>query len=84
MNIPTHPTLAEHETPAFEVEISYSEQEIAEKLAYYGLNQNLLFNQLKVDVEKLNSVVSKHQTESNPFLVSVKSALLACPNKQNL
>ena len=84
MNIPTHRTIPETETSGFEVEISYSEQEIADKLAHYGLIQSVLFNQFKVDTKQLKIVVNSHQIDSNPLLVSIKNTLLACPNKQNL
>lgn len=84
MNIPKHPSIAEFENPAFEIEISYTDQEVADKLTHYGLNQSLIFNQLKINVKQLESTVSTHQTDSNPFLVSIKSALLACPSKPNL
>ena len=84
MNIPTHQTISEAEAAGFEVEISYSEQEIADKLVRYGLVQSVLFNQLKTDEKQLKIVVNSHQIDSNPLLASIKNTLLACPSKQNL
>ncbi len=84
MNIPTHQTISEAEAAGFEVEISYSEQEIADKLVRYGLIQSVLFNQLKIDEKQLKIVVNSHQIDSNPLLASIKNTLLACPSKQNL
>ena len=84
MNIPTHQTISETEASGFEVEITYSEQEIADKLRRYGLVQTALFNQLKIDEKQLKSVLNSHQVDSNPLLASIKNILLACPSKQNL
>ncbi len=84
MITPTHSTFAETEAPPFEVEISYSEQEIATKLAQYGLNQTELFNQLKVDARQLQNTINTHQVNSNSYLTAIADALVASQNQRNL
>ena len=56
MNIPTYQTISETESTGFEVEISYSEHEIADKLTRYGLVQSVLFNQLDANLLRFLTV----------------------------
>lgn len=74
--------LSEVEQP-LEIEISYTEQEIAHKLNHYSLNQKSLFANLKVNSEALQKCVSL-ENNSNLFLIDLKNALNQWPKNLNL
>ncbi len=76
--------LAETDTHAIEIEISYTEQKIADKLVHYGLKQNLLFKHLHVDAQQLKNAALTDVIDDDSNLALIKKAVSACPNKPNL
>ncbi|MES2579216.1 MAG: EAL domain-containing protein [Pseudomonadota bacterium] len=66
--------LSETEQP-LEIEIAYTEQEIAHKLNHYSLNQKSLFANLNVNSEALQKCVSLKENHNNVFLIDLKKAL---------
>lgn len=61
----------------FEVEIVYTEQEIAQKLAHYSLNQQTLFSHLKINANAFKK-------DSNPFLFELEDKLNSWPENLDL
>lgn len=80
----THtPELLETEQ-RLEIEITYTEQEIAHKLSHYALNQKSLFANLKVNSEALQKCAALSDDPNNHFLIDLKNALNDWPKNLNL
>lgn len=67
--------------PTLEVEIAYTEQEIADKLKHYLIDQKTLFASLKVDASTLEKQRSQDDT---PALSAFQYALIHWTNAQTL
>lgn len=72
------------ETQPYEVEISYDEAQIADKLAVYSISQTALFNQLKVNTNQLEKALRNHPIDANVDLIPLKNALIAWPSNLDL
>lgn len=68
---------------SLEIEIAYTEQEIAHKLNHYSLNQKSLFANLKVNSEALQKCVSLKEDHNNVFLIDFKKAMNDGPKNLN-
>lgn len=65
---------SEPEQP-LEIEIVYTEQEIAHKLSHYALNQKSLLANLEVNVDALQKYTLLEKEANNLFLIDLKNAL---------
>ncbi len=70
--------------PPLEIEITYSEQQIAHKLQHYSLNQQSLFTHLKINSKVLKNCAISKKNHDNLSLVELKNALQVWPKITNL
>ncbi len=78
----TQPAEAEMQVP--EIEISYQEQEISDKLDYYGLQQDRLLANLTINIALLEKQVRTEKIDADVLLSPLKEALVAWPQRLNL
>ena len=76
-------TLSEPESP-LEIEIVYSEQQIAHKLQHYSLSQQSLFTHLKINSTALNNCVISTENSHSQSLLELQNALQTWPKITNL
>lgn len=74
---------SEPEQP-LEIEIVYTEQEIAHKLSHYALNQKSLLANLEVNVDALQKYTLLEKEANNLFLIDLKNALHNWPKSLDL
>ena len=74
---------AEAEMQSPEIEISYQEQEISDKLDDYGLKQDRLSANLTINIALLEKQLRAEQTDE-ALLIPLKEALVAWPQGLNL
>ena len=67
-----------------EVEIAYSEQDIAQKLKHYSLDQSALFRHLHIDHQSLDNTASVADKNDNTFFTELEYALRNWPKNLDL
>ncbi len=73
-----------NDMPMIEIEITYTEQEIAEKLKHYQIDSNWLFLHFKSNINQLESAILNSATADNATLQNLKKALNNWPAQLNL
>jgi sensor c-di-GMP phosphodiesterase-like protein len=72
------------ETATQEVEITYTEQTLIEKLHIYQLKPEALLSKLKVDLSALSLAETSEKTSSNTYLSQLYAELINWPRKLDL
>ncbi len=84
MDIKESVASAQDDAQVAEIEVSYTEQQIADKLTHYTINPSQLFSHLKVNVNQIETIIFAYSVKDEFFLLPLKNALSNWPANLDL